>query len=146
MTRSGSPRVDMGTAADPPGEYPRGFIARWRDVGAWAVVTLTGELDLATVDAAERELTQAERETGLVLLDLRAVSFMDSTGLHMVVHAARRLAERNGRLVLLYPPHPVHRIFEITGTIDHLEIVREPLEFLSHDPAAGGVHQIVRVT
>lgn len=141
---SGSQLVDTGTAADPHAEYPGAFIARSHDVGACIVVTLAGELDLATVPAAESELARTERETAFVLLDLRAVTFMDSAGLHMVMHAARRLAERNGRLVLVDGPRTVHRIFEVTGTIDHLEIVDDPGEILTPDPATEGVHQFVR--
>ncbi|MBV9165039.1 MAG: STAS domain-containing protein [Solirubrobacterales bacterium] len=133
----------MATAADPRAAYTGALTARTHGVGAWAVVTLTGELDLATGDAARRELARAERETGLVLLDLRGISFMDSTGLHMVIDAARRLAERHGRLVLVDGPRAVHRIFEITGTINRLEIVRDPLEVLRDDSSAGGVDQFV---
>lgn len=143
---TGSPQVEIGTAAGPPAAYPGAFMARTQGAGAWAVVTLTGELDLAAVDAAERELARAERGRVLVLLDLRAVSFMDSAGLHMMMNAARRSAERKRRLVLLYPPRPVRRVFEVTGTIDHFEIVRDPPDLLTHDPAAGDVHQFSRAS
>ncbi|HEY1522339.1 MAG TPA: STAS domain-containing protein [Solirubrobacteraceae bacterium] len=125
----------MGEAADPGASYPGEFVVQSRFVGAWAMLTLAGELDLATVPAAECELAQAERQTRLVLLDLSGVSLMDSTGLHMVIKAARRLADRNGRLVLVDVPRSVRRLFEVTRTIDHLDIVRDALGFLATDLA-----------
>ena len=91
---------------------------RTRSWGAdgWSVVELAGELDLASVALAEAELTRAEREAAGVVLDLRALEFIDSTGLRLVVRAAGRLHERGGRLVVARAPRAVHRVFELAGT------------------------------
>lgn len=82
-----------------------------------ATVTVTGEIDLATApqlrDAALRALRQGD---GPLRLDLRGVTFLDSTGLHVLL-ATRRRAELEGRqLLLAHVSTPVQRLLEITAT------------------------------
>jgi anti-anti-sigma factor len=48
-----------------------------------------------------------------VVLDLSDVTFIDSSGIHAVVIAAKRCAEENVRFVILPGPPHVHRVFEI---------------------------------
>jgi anti-anti-sigma factor len=79
-------------------------------------VSLRGELDLATVDEADAKLQLAEaegRET--VVLDLSELTFMDSTGLRLVLRAVRRSSENGYRLQLISAPPPVQRVFRVTG-------------------------------
>jgi anti-anti-sigma factor len=52
-----------------------------------SVLTLRGELDLATAEQLERALAQAGDE---VLLDLRGLTFMDSTGVRGLLEAAEQ--------------------------------------------------------
>lgn len=49
------------------------------------------------------------------ILDLEAVDLIGSAGLSVVLTAARRLWERNARLVLCAPPEPVRQVLRITG-------------------------------
>ena len=109
---------------------------RTRSWGAdgWSVVELAGELDLASVALAEAELTRAEREAAGIVLDLRALEFIDSTGLRLVVRAAGRLHERGGRLVTARGPRAVHRAFELAGLDNRLEMIEDPKTFLATDP------------
>jgi anti-sigma B factor antagonist len=83
------------------------------------VLALDGELDLETtpeLDGQLREVTDAN--PGRVLIDLRALDFMDSTGLGSIVRA-QRLAESNGhRLTLRRGQHQVQRLFELTGVLE----------------------------
>jgi anti-anti-sigma factor len=58
------------------------------------LVALSGDVDLATATIAEDELQRAEQSEDLVVLDLGEVSFMDSTGLRMVISAHERLRSR----------------------------------------------------
>src|SRR5215217_2229121 len=65
--------------------------------GRGAVIALNGELDLAGAAALEHELARVESEyDGAVVLDLRGVGFMDSSGLRMIALAAQR-AQSLGR-------------------------------------------------
>jgi len=81
------------------------------------VVALAGELDLQSADVLEREvaaLHAAGRDR--VVIDLREVGFIDSTGLRVLI-GLHRTAEHEGRLISLVPgPQPVQRIFELTAT------------------------------
>jgi anti-sigma B factor antagonist len=64
-----------------------------------------------------------EGNEGLVLvLDLSAVSFLDSTALGTMVGAVRRLRETGGELRLVLPDSPARRIFELTSLDQVLEI------------------------
>lgn len=81
------------------------------------VVTLAGELDLASAEVLEREL-RALRLAGAerIVVNLRQVAFMDSTGLRRLI-SLRSAAKRNGhRLIVVPGPAPVQRVFELTAT------------------------------
>ena len=76
-----------------------------------------GDLDLSTVDQLAREVREL-REVGFedVLLDLRRVDFIDSSGLQLLL-ALHDDAEREGRVLRLVPARrEVQRIFELTAT------------------------------
>lgn len=87
-------------------------------------VTPHGELDLATVPDVERRLREL-RESGFdrVVLDLRELVFMDSTGLRMIMRE-QAAAEADGRTFELIPGPPgVQRIFEVASVLDRLTFV-----------------------
>ena len=79
-------------------------------------IALSGELDMGTAPILEEHLVRAESVGATtILVDLRELSFMDSTGLHAFL-AARDRAEANGRqLLLIGAKAPVRRLFELTG-------------------------------
>ena len=94
-----------------------------------AVVTLRGELDahdaprLRAGFAKAAEMAGELAEGPRVVLDLTAVTFLDSTGLGTIVGALRRLREAEGELLVVLPESPARRIFEITG-LDQVLSVR----------------------
>ena len=57
-----------------------------------------------------------------VVVDLSDVTFMDSTGLGVLLNALRHFTVRHGRLVLVCPTERVLRPFRITGLTGHLTI------------------------
>ena len=79
-----------------------------------AVVTVAGELDMSTAPAFEamldRSIDQGVRQ---VVVDLDEVSFIDSTGVRVIVCAAARLHDAGGSLRLVYGDANVRRLFEI---------------------------------
>ena len=85
------------------------------DAGPTRVV-LAGELDLSTV-AQARPIIERACETGpeKVVVDLSAVEFVDSHGLHLLASTHRALTARGCVLVMLPPAEPVRRAFEVTG-------------------------------
>ena len=91
--------------------------------GDVAVLTLAGELDPHTAPALAEELDDAiGGGATTVVLQLAELSFIDSSGLRVVISAHRRLDEAGGRLVLRTPSDTVRRLLEITGLLDHIEI------------------------
>jgi anti-anti-sigma factor len=90
-------------------------------------VVLSGELDLASTEELEGELKQLESaEPPLLVLDLRELEFMDSTGLRTVIAADARARDRGGRLVVVRARDEVDRVFRLTRMDQHLELVDEP--------------------
>jgi anti-anti-sigma factor len=98
--------------------------------GTVAVIAATGELDLsgAAVLEAEIERLAAEPELGTVVLDMRGLEFMDSSGLRLVVLADMRAREAGRRFALVRGSETVHRVFEITRMSDRLDFISDPEE------------------
>ncbi len=87
-------------------------------------VSLRGELDLSTVERVEDELRQVEERTDkLIALDLSGLSFLDSTGLRLMVTADQRARKSGRRLAIVKGPETVHRVFTITRLDERLEMV-----------------------
>ncbi len=87
-----------------------------REPGA-CLLTLYGELDLASSPLLERELEQAESTDGArLVVDLGGLEFMDTIGLRTLLSAQRRSSENGHRLSLRRGPRAVQRIFELTNT------------------------------
>jgi len=81
-----------------------------------ALLTVRGELDTLTapeLDAALRELVAGS--TGRLVVDLSGVTFLASSGLAVLIGAARRLAELGGRLHLVAASRAVTRPLQVTG-------------------------------
>lgn len=88
------------------------------------LVSIRGEIDAYTAPALRTELIAVieDREASTVVLDLAAVTFLDSTGLGTIVGALRRLRKRNGHLVIVSPPASAARIFQHTGLDSVLDL------------------------
>jgi anti-sigma B factor antagonist len=87
--------------------------------GSW-VLRASGEIDVATSPELRRELHQLLERRVSIVVDLRDVSFIDSSGLGVLVGTLKRLRERdpNGTLVLEGLQDPVRKVFDITGLTD----------------------------
>jgi anti-anti-sigma factor len=81
---------------------------------AW--VRLAGELDIATTPRLKRVLRALRAR--LVVLDLRELEFMDSSGVHAIVEASIRARRLGDRLLLLSGPPGVDRVFTLTASTD----------------------------
>jgi len=101
---------------------PGAFVCSWTDGGRDAVwVHLQGELDLATVPQLTQTLRRPELQARLVVLDLRELTFIDSSGVHAIVEADSRARRDGRRLVVLRGSANVDRLFTLTGSSDRLE-------------------------
>ena len=89
-----------------------------------AHVVLTGELDLSTIDKVEHELNRVEGDRpDIVALDLSRLTFLDSSGLRVIVSADKRARRENRRFVVVRGPETVQRVFSITRLDQQLELV-----------------------
>lgn len=86
--------------------------------GGVDVITVAGDLDLATVPRARAELVRvlaALDDPPLVVLDLCGVDLVDSLGLALVLEVVRRCAQRGGSVAVARAEPGVRREFELTG-------------------------------
>jgi len=79
------------------------------------VVSLSGELDQATVPDLKATLDPVAEEAEALLIDLERCEFIDSTGLATLVEASARIGERGGRFAVCCAGPAVLRLLEITG-------------------------------
>lgn len=99
--------------------------------GSSAVVAVKGELDLASGPELETQLDKISGpETQLVVVDLRQLDFMDSTGLSILVRAHQRLSEEGCEIGLVKGSQQVQRLLDLTGVADRLRLVDTPEELL----------------
>jgi anti-sigma B factor antagonist len=91
--------------------------------GDSVVLVVIGEVDIATAPLLEQRLTEAESiDAATVIVDLDGVSFMDSSGLQVLL--SHVVSETNGRRVrLTRGSRQVQRLFEVSGMRDHLPFV-----------------------
>ena len=126
-------RSDGGAAGRRRRASP-GFLARSRaDGGGTAVLALTGELDLYRAPEIEDALAEAggcepdARSEGAhrLTVDLRSVTFIDSTMLGLLLAASRRHKARGAELNVLVGPQTPMTAFEVTGIDRLLAISRD---------------------
>ena len=88
------------------------------DTGETQVAVL-GEVDLATAPAFEKALKKVR---GRVVVDLRKVEFMDSTGIRVILTHRERLEAAGGHLRAVATKGPVLTVLEIAGVLEMLEV------------------------
>jgi anti-sigma B factor antagonist len=107
--------------ADIPPPDPGSLRMRSVRDGDTHVIRLTGELDLTTADGVEQELRRVElTDAHVIVVDLRALTFIDSMGVRLLFHAGTRSSQGTNRLVLIRGRREVQRIFEICDLVRRL--------------------------
>ena len=94
--------------------------------GGLTRLVLRGELDLSTVGKVEEELRRAEASgPELLVLDLAGLTFLDSTGLRLIVTTDQRARENGRRVAVVKGPDAVQRVFAITRLDERLEMLEQ---------------------
>ncbi|HKO27778.1 MAG TPA: STAS domain-containing protein [Solirubrobacteraceae bacterium] len=94
-------------------------------------LALSGELDLVSSPALERAMEdQAQSDLELIVIDMRRLEFMDSTGLHTVLRIQQAAHDAGRRFALIRGPDQVQRLFDLTGLAETLTIVDSPDQLL----------------
>jgi anti-sigma B factor antagonist len=96
--------------------------------GDSATVVLVGELDESNVADAERRALAAAHVPGVgeLVLDLADLTFMDSTGIAMLMRLERDARRRGHRLLLMEPSEAVRGRLDRTGLLSMLALAERP--------------------
>jgi anti-sigma B factor antagonist len=88
------------------------------------VVSLRGEIDAMTAPRLGSRLYElADEGKQRVVVDLSEVTFMDSTGIGVLLNALSHFSKRHGELVIVCASDMILRPFELAGVAGHLNIV-----------------------
>ena len=92
------------------------------------LIRVAGELDMSSAPALEHELEAARDDAVTAVLDLSDVTFMDSTGLHLLLEASRSAGRADWSLLIVRPSKAVQRLIEISHTRGLLTLVEPTAE------------------
>jgi anti-sigma B factor antagonist len=102
-----------------------------------AVVALQGELDLFTAPRFQEVLLESiEHGARRVVVDLSAVTFVDSTALGVLIGAGKRLRAAEGSLDIVCPSGSIRRLLELTSLDCIIDIYATRKEALSATPSS----------
>lgn len=108
------------------------FQVRHESRGDGIVVAAGGEIDLATSPRLREALLDPQAQAATVVLDLREVTFIDSSGLGVIVGQQKRAQEHNEQFaVAVGGAAAVQRILELSGLVKVLDIISDPAERLA---------------
>ena len=104
---------------------PTGFSISISDRDGRAVVVIRGELDLATAPDLEAAIKSRLDDGQDVVVDLRELDFMDSTGLRVLVAAHGRVEGTEQRFLIVRPPPgaSIERILAVAGVERVLDLI-----------------------
>jgi anti-sigma B factor antagonist len=110
-----------------------GGIADYALDGRMHVIELTGQVDIQAAPALQERTSRViEQGKTHVIVDLSRVTFMDSTGLGVLVGALKRLRAGRGVLALVVTDYDVERLLELTGLDRTFRIYRSRDEAVEH--------------
>jgi len=93
------------------------------------LASLRGEVDLSTVSEVNARFDEALEDTpDLLVLDLREVTFLDSSGLRMLLRLDERQRSAGKKLAVVRGGRRVARVLELTGADERLTIVDDPAQ------------------
>ncbi len=97
--------------------------------GEVTFLLVNGELDIATTPALEEHLLEAEqRSSDPLVVDLRRLTFLDSTGLAALFRAHERARDGGWRFAVINGTGQAHRLFQITDADRTIEVLEDPDE------------------
>jgi len=121
------PVVLTRSTAARPASPPAPFRCMWISVRPGeARLRLRGELDVASAPQLECALRNALWLAPLVVVDLRAVTFMGAAGVRVLVNASIRARHAGRRVVVRRGPPDVDRVFALSETSHHVEVTDRP--------------------
>lgn len=105
--------------------------------GNYTVVSVSGNLDLVTHDQFDQYLTTVRRENSHVIIDMSAVTFMDTGCLAVIIGHWKRLLAGSGELILAGAQYRPAKALWITGLAYRLPLFHSVDEAIAAAPEAG---------
>jgi anti-sigma B factor antagonist len=113
----------MTSARDLADGRPPEFAVEPADLSGAPGVVLHGDVDLSVAQQLTEALEAAIRESvGAFVIDLGDVTFLDSSGVNVILRARATLGRDERALAVVCPPGPARRVFEVAGIADLLEL------------------------
>lgn len=117
------PNPEPGSGVGPPSVDDSGFDITVRVHQQHGVVSLAGELDVAAAPRLGEALQSLlEHDCRQILMDLSAVTFLDSSGLAELIRANQTLRRQGRHMHLHHPPRAVLRLLDMTGVTGEFDI------------------------
>ena len=113
------------------------FEARTDRLGTMTVVVLVGELDIAAEADATAALTDAIGDGGVLVADLRELTFLDSTGVRVLLTADLQAKERGVRFGVARSDGMVRRLLDVTRVEQRFPVVDDPAELAEGNAPSG---------
>jgi anti-anti-sigma factor len=93
---------------------------------AWQIVELGGDLDWTGAADVRRVLCRLQLPLrGRLAVDMRALTFMDSTGIRLILQALHLAEERDAEFAVIRGPNLIHNVLELVGLDEQLRIVED---------------------
>lgn len=97
----------------------------------WTLVTVSGQLDIATALDLRQVLVEAQfSEDHQLLVDLDGLEFIDAIGLGILLEARKRARTHDGRLVVRCREGRIRRELDLTGLSEVLDVVEDAGDLL----------------
>lgn len=104
-----SPQLESAVGSPP-------FSCSWSGDGVWfAWVRPVGELDFATAPVLDEAINAAQSQARMLVVDLRGLTFVDSSVVHLLVEARLRAALLSRQLTMIPAARPLQDIFDLVG-------------------------------
>jgi anti-sigma B factor antagonist len=117
------------TETDPTFQPPEPFRCESGQDGDRTWVRPIGELDLDTAPLLDEELGALRRAgADRLALDMRSLTFMDSTGLRLIIRWDSAARDEGFEFAIVPGIEVVQRVFRLTGMDEHLSVTNPPPE------------------
>ncbi len=99
--------------------------------GGITKVTLEGSFDIAGAGSVDRAFAEIGRNAASVIVDLSDVTFLASTGVHILIRTAKMVSERGGQMVVFNPNKASRKVLHATGVDSIIAIADTEADALS---------------
>ena len=101
---------------------PAKFTVEVHDLSGLTVLKLSGELDLSSAETLREAMLSLDLDAANVEMDLRGLSFLESSGIGVIISACKRIRASGGTFSVSCDHNLARRTLEVSGLVDFLEL------------------------